>query len=117
MASQAHVEGLIKLLLVTVGVCGFGSSAWAVDAEAAKTFARQHNCFTCHAIDKKKIGPSYQAVATKYRNNANAESLLITHVTMGAKMKFPDGHEEDHMAIKSPDKDQIKNLVAWILTL
>ncbi|MDE1989370.1 MAG: c-type cytochrome [Betaproteobacteria bacterium] len=93
-------------------------TAHAVDAEAAKSLARQNNCFKCHAVDKDKDGPSYKKVAEKFRGKANAESRLIEHITSGEKAKFPDGHEEEHKIIKtSPpkDMDQIRNLVQWIL--
>ncbi len=92
--------------------------ARAVDAEAAKSLARQNNCFKCHAVDKDKDGPSYKKVAEKFRGKANAEARLIEHITSGEKAKFPDGHEEEHKIVKtSPpkDMDQIRNLVDWIL--
>jgi cytochrome c len=91
--------------------------ALAVDADAAQTLAKQSNCFKCHAIDKKKEGPSYKEVAAKYKGKPEAEARLITHITTGEKAKFEDGHEEDHAIVKTKDKDQIKNLVDWILSL
>lgn len=90
-----------------------------VDAEAAKALARQNKCLNCHAVDKDKDGPSYKSVAAKYKGKANAEARLIEHITSGEKAKFPDGHEEEHKIVKTtPPKDmeQVKNLVAWILT-
>lgn len=94
------------------------SSALALDVEAAKALARQNNCLKCHGIDKDKDGPAYNKVAAKYKGKADAEEKLIHHITSGEKAKFPDGHEEEHKIVKtSPpnDKDQIKNLVQWIL--
>lgn len=105
------IAGTVILLSVPV--------AYAVDAEAAKTLAKQNNCFKCHAIDKEKDGPAYKKVAEKYKGKANAEARLIEHITTGEKAKFPDGHEEEHKIIKTfPAKDeaQIKNLVQWILS-
>jgi len=89
--------------------------AFAVDAAAAQQLARQSNCFKCHAVDKKKEGPSFQEVAAKYKGKANAVDRLTTHITTGEKAKFEDGHEEDHAIVKSKDPAQIKNLVEWIL--
>ncbi len=94
------------------------TSAMAMDAEAAKALARQNNCLKCHGIDKDKDGPAYNKVAAKFKGKADAEEKLIHHITSGEKAKFPDGHEEEHKIAKtSPpnDKDQIKNLVQWIL--
>ena len=88
----------------------------AVDAAAAQRLARQSNCFKCHAVDKKKEGPSYQEVAAKWKGKPDAHAKLVTHITTGPKVKFEDGHEEDHTIVKTKDKDQIDNLVDWILS-
>ena len=94
--------------------------AHAVDVDAAKALARQNYCFKCHAIDKDKEGPAYHAVAEKFKGKTGAQARLIEHLTSGEKVKFPDGHEEEHKIVKtspSKDMDQIKNLVDWILSL
>ena len=88
----------------------------AVDAAAAQRLARQSNCFKCHAVDKKKEGPAYKDVAAKYKGKPEAHARLVTHITSGEKVKFDDGHEEDHAIVKTKDKDQIDNLVDWILS-
>jgi cytochrome c len=94
------------------------SSAFAeIDADAAKKLARKNNCFKCHAVDKEKDGPSYQKVAEKYRGKTDGEEKLIDQITTGKKVKFPDGHEDEHKIIDTQDMDQIKNLVNWILSL
>ncbi len=91
--------------------------ASAVDEDAAKSLARQNNCFKCHGIDKKKDGPAWRDVAAKYKGKPDAEARLIKHITSGEKAKFPDGHEEDHKIVKSQDMNEIKNLVQYILSL
>lgn len=103
--------------LAAILCISFATNALAADEEAAKTLARQNGCFKCHAVEKKKDGPSYKDVAAKYRGKANAEERLFTHITSGEKAKFPDGHEEDHKIIKTKDTAQIKNLISWILSL
>jgi cytochrome c len=110
----------IKLASVVAGAALVlvSTSAMAVDAEAAKALARQNNCLKCHGVDKDKDGPAYNKVAAKFKGKADAEEKLIHHITSGEKAKFPDGHEEEHKIVKTTppnDKDQIKNLVQWIL--
>ena len=99
------------LLLAGTGAAG------AADEAAARELARQSNCFKCHAVDKKKDGPAWRAVAAKYQGKADAEATLTGHITSGEKVKFEDGHEEDHTVVKSKDPKEIKNLVDWILSL
>lgn len=88
----------------------------AIDAAAAEALARQQNCLKCHAIEKKKDGPSFKETAAKFKGKSEAEQRLITHITSGEKAKFPDGHEEEHKIIKASAADT-KNLIQWILSL
>jgi cytochrome c len=80
----------------------------AVDAAAAEALARQNNCFKCHAVDKKKVGPAWKDVAAKFKGNKDAEAKLTTHLTTG-----PDGHP----TVKAKSPDDTRNLVQWILSL
>lgn len=93
----------------------FASEVQAVDADAAQRLARQSSCFKCHAVDKKKKGPSFQDVAAKWKGKPEAHDRIVQHITSGERVKFPDGHEEDHAIVKTKDKVQIDNLVDWIL--
>jgi len=113
---KSNMSSLLTLL--TFAAMGFiSNSAYALDAAAAETMVRQNGCFKCHSITKKKDGPAYHDVATKYKGNPGAEARLTTHITSGEKAKFPDGHEEEHKIIKTKDPAEIKNVVQWILSL
>jgi len=116
MKQQATKAALLTLTLAAAA-WAWSFDVAAADAEAATTLARQSNCFKCHAIDKKKEGPAWKEVAAKYKGKAGAEERLITHITSGEKAKFEDGHEEEHAIVKTKDKDAIKNLVDYILSL
>ena len=94
---------------------GASADATAVDAAAAQQLARQSNCLKCHAVDRKKEGPSYKDVAAKYKGKPDAREKVFHHVTSGDKVKFEDGHEEEHAVVKTKEKDKIDNLVDWIL--
>lgn len=39
----------------------------AGQAHADEALAKAKNCMSCHAIDKKLVGPSYKDVAAKYK--------------------------------------------------
>ena len=91
------------------------STSAAVDAVAAKKLARTDSCLRCHAVEKKKEGPSYQSIAYKYKGKTEASDLLFEHLTSGKKVKLSDGHEENHKVAKAKNDDEIKNLINWIL--
>ena len=101
-------------------VLAFGSirvEALAGDAAAAQSLAQKSGCFKCHGVDKKKDGPALRDAAAKYKDQADAQERLTYHVTSGEKVKFDDGHEEEHKKVKTSDPNETKNLVAWILAL
>ena len=104
----------MAIILATVM---FSTRAQAVDADSAKALAKQNNCFRCHGVDKDKDGPAWSKIAAKYKADPNGEAKLLHHLTSGETAKFPDGHEEPHMILKSDDPNATKNLVDWILSL
>ena len=85
----------------------------AVPAYAQEELAKKHNCFACHAVDKKLVGPSYKDVAAKYANDKGAEAKLFEKVKKGGQGVWgqvpmpPNG--------QVPDAD-IKSLVKWVLS-
>ncbi len=93
------------------------AQAWGADATAAQALARQNNCFKCHSVDQKRVGPAWKDVAAKYKSDKDAEAKMIKHLTTGPKAKFADGHEEDHPTLKSKSADDTRNLADWILSL
>lgn len=108
---------ILGKVLTTATVLAMSTQSYAVDAAAAEKLARQEGCLRCHGIERGKDGPAYKEIASKNKGKADAESKLITHLSSGRKVKFEDGHEEEHKIPKTKDPEQIKNLVQWILSL
>ena len=106
------------IIPITAGLLSltFSLPTLAVDAAAARQFARKESCLRCHAVNKKKEGPSYESVAYKYKDQTDAADKLIHHITSGEKVKLSDGHMEDHQIAISKDPEQIRNLIDWILS-
>jgi cytochrome c len=109
------VAGTFALFL-SVSVFAEDTVAVKVDAEAAIKLARTDHCLRCHSVDKKKEGPTYRAIAYKYKGQPDAFDKLVKHITSGEdRVKLADGHEETHKFDKTTDLEQIKNLIRWIL--
>lgn len=49
----------------------------------ALQLAKKNNCFACHAVAKKVVGPSFKQVAAKYRGNPEAETQLMDKIAKG----------------------------------
>ena len=98
--------------LVAAGQAAFAQS---VDAAAAEALMKNSGCFTCHAVDRQKVGPPFKETAAKYKGKPDAEKTLYTHLTTNPKVKV-GGSEEQHDSLKSTNEAEIKNVVGWILS-
>ena len=76
---------------------------------------KKSGCFKCHSVDKKKDGPAYREVATKYTGKPEGEEKLFKHVTTNPKIKV-DGREEEHASLKTKNDVEIHNVIHWILS-
>lgn len=70
----------IATTLVTLGLLTLGNAAMA---QNAADLAKQKNCFACHAIDKKLVGPAYKDIAAKYKGNKDAATILAKKIREG----------------------------------
>ncbi|MCX7148919.1 MAG: c-type cytochrome [Rhodocyclales bacterium] len=108
---------ILASLMVVGGLMTASFAYAAVDADAARALMKKSDCFKCHAIDKKKDGPSYKETSTKYKGKADAEDKLTKHITLEPMIENKDGKKEKHKAIESTNAPEIKNVVQWILSL
>lgn len=84
-------------------------------AEDGATLAKKSNCTTCHAVDKKVLGPAFKDIAEKYKSEQNAQAMLEKKVRGGGsgawgKMPMP-------ATAKSVSDSDIKDIVQWVLSL
>ena len=90
-----------------------GSGA-PLDMASGAALMQKDGCAACHAVDKKIVGPAYEDVAAKYRNDKDAPAKLVRKVKSGGAGVWGAVPMPPNSAV--PDED-IKALVAWILTL
>lgn len=50
----------------------------------AMQLAKKNNCFACHAVGKKVVGPSFKDIAAKYRGDPGAEALMMDRIANGS---------------------------------
>ena len=85
-------------------------SAGVVQADEA--LAKAKNCLTCHAVDKKVVGPAYKDVAKKY--TAKDQEMLAEKVIKGGKGVWGTVPMPPNPSITPDDANK---LVKWILSL
>ena len=94
-------------------ILGAVAAAVAVPSQASEELAKKHNCFACHAVDKKLVGPSYKDVAAKYRADKGAPAKMFDKVKKGGQGVWGQVPMLPNAAV--PDAD-VKTLVKWILS-
>lgn len=91
----------------------------AGQASADLELAKKSGCLACHAVDKKVVGPAWQDVAARYKDDAGAKATLVEKVKAGGKGNWADVTGGVPMPPYSPrvsDAD-IEALVDFVLSL
>ena len=92
-------------------------------AEDARLFklAQLNGCIECHTVTAASLGPSWMAVAERYKEAPRAETraLLINSVMNGSKGKWITWRGDDGMPPlgKRVVKEDVEELVDFILSL
>ena len=79
---------------------------------AAEAAMKKSDCFTCHSVAKKIVGPAYKEVAKKYKGNAGAADMLVAKVKSGRSGHWGAIPMAGHPNLTN---DQIKPMVLWVL--
>ena len=97
-----------------VGLSIACSADAVLDNAAAETMMKKDGCAACHEIDKKLIGPPFQDVAAKYKDDKDAAAKLRDKVKKGGTHVWGEAAMPPNVLASDAD---IKELVDWILTL
>ena len=101
------MKSVYVALMAAAGIVMAGQS------HADEALAKAKNCFTCHTIDKKLVGPAYKDVAAKYKGDKGAVAKLAAKVKAGGKGSWGD----IPMPPNAVTDDEAKKLVTWVLSL
>lgn len=85
----------------------------------ALSLATKSGCMACHRVEQKLVGPAWNDVGARYKNDAGARASLIEKVKKGGKGNWTDVTKGAVMPPYSPRvKDQdIEALIDFILSL
>ena len=103
----------MKRVLVIAGIftCCAGTPALADGLENAK----KAGCLSCHAVDRKVVGPSFKDVATKYSGVVDAEATLIKKMKKGGAGVW--GKTRMPANLGKMTDEEYKTTLDWILSL
>lgn len=80
--------------------------------QRAYAIAKQNACLGCHAIDKKIVGPSFQAVAQKYKSDSSAQAFIQNKIIKGGSGSWGVVPMPANAKLSASD---VSLLSAWIL--
>jgi cytochrome c len=55
----------------------------ASEDQSAFLIAKKNACLGCHATNKKIVGPSFESIAVKYKNDPSARAFLKNKILKG----------------------------------
>jgi cytochrome c len=95
------------LLLAALGL------ASAAPALADLALATSKNCMSCHAVERKILGPSFKEIAAKYKDNKGAPDMLAGKIIKGGSGVWGQVPMPANNQVSEADA---KKLAAWILS-
>jgi len=81
-------------------------------AFASLALASKSACLSCHAVDHKVLGPSYQDVAKKYAGQKDALKTVMANIKSGGAGKWGPIPMPAQTALSDADTH---TLATWIL--
>jgi cytochrome c len=97
-----------------VGISLIASIFFVSGAHASPDLAKKNTCMGCHAMDRKVVGPSYKAIATRYQSQPRAQMVdtLATKIRLGGGGAWGVVVMPANTRISEADA---KKLAEWIL--
>jgi cytochrome c len=106
------VRGWIALLpLIIAAILLTGN------AQGDEALVKSKNCMACHAVDARRIGPSYKEIAKRYAGQKDVEAMLAEKIIKGSKGAWK---QELKAEVLMPPNARVKpeeaaRIVQWIL--
>ena len=87
------------------------------NAQSDEALAKSKNCMACHAVDAKRIGPTYKEIARRYGGQKDVEAMLAEKIIKGSKGAWK---QELKAELLMPPNARVKpedaaRIVQWIL--
>ena len=105
----------MKMLLTSMGIAGLTLAGHVAAQQDPEALAAAAACNTCHLPEQKMVGPSYQAVAARYRGEDGAAEQVYERMREGSQGVWGD------TPMPPVDKGtlndgELKTVVDWILS-
>jgi cytochrome c len=87
--------------------------ALAADPGRAMFLTDMRGCLECHAIGSKSAGPSFSAIAARYRYQTGARDMLVDKVRFGGTKHWGERFNMWPQVVVTEEEASV--MVEWIL--
>jgi len=108
------VTFVVSLAAIAIATMRVASLSGQERQTSVEKLLNDSDCRSCHAIDRKVVGPSYSEIASRYATDANAAEKLVRSIREGASGNWGNFRMTPHPDLKD---EQLAEIVAWILSL
>ena len=84
------------------------------DTHPAVAHMLKSDCFNCHAVDRRVVGPAFEEIATKYRGDDEALERAVQRVRDGSAEVWGSQPMLPHSDLAP---EVIREMVEWVLAL
>lgn len=91
-----------------------GRDGKKIEADPGLRLMKQSDCFNCHAIDQKLVGPTLMEIANRYRGQKEAGLVATKRVIQGSAGVWSEVPMLPH---PQHSMDEAHLMVSWILSL
>lgn len=81
---------------------------------SGKNLIGSYDCQACHTVDSQSVGPSYTAIAERYRDSTDVQPYLADKIINGSSGVWGDRAMPAHLELSEADAHKI---ASWIMTL
>jgi cytochrome c len=97
-----------------VAALAMGATAQISAGQDGEKLVSGSDCLGCHSLDSQVVGPSWKAIAKRYREQPGSEGRLAARVRQGGAGKWGDVAMTPHPELLDA---QMRLMVRWILSL
>lgn len=83
------------------------------DESDGEKLIKANDCVSCHAVDRRIVGPSYREIAKKYADQSDAVTQLTKRVREGGAGSWGTIPMTAHPDLTDA---QLKDMISWILS-
>lgn len=116
--SPAQVSVSTNYLSEGYNLTAIAQKQQGVDATAkyaaGMALISKSDCKSCHSVNEKVLGPSFTAVAKKYKSNPGAVALLVKKIKNGGSGRWGDAEMPAHPALSN---NELNSMVRYIMSL